>query len=224
MGYFGGDGDKVFFGDPLFYANTVTATICQGETYVFPDGSTSTQSGTHSSQFFSANGCDSIINTLLTVTPVDTAVIHGLTSLTSSATSASFQWVDCNSGYAWINGQAAAMFQPGISGSYAVIVSQNGCTDTSDCHTLTLTGLSTITEPGIGVYPNPVTNELNLKSVIRFELAEIIISDAFGRTCLNINAMFNTDLKLDVSTLSPGFYSLVIKSVNSKEYRTKFLK
>lgn len=189
-----------------------------------PDGSSSNQSGTHSSQFFSINGCDSIINTLLTVTPVDTVLVHGLTSLMSSATAASFQWVDCNTNYAWISNQTSAVFTPGISGSYALIVQQNSCIDTSSCHTIIISGIQKVDEQPFSIYPNPVTDELNLKSRIRFELAEIIISDAFGRTCLNINAIINAEIKLDVSTLSPGFYSLVIKSENSKEYRTKFLK
>lgn len=51
---------------------TESATICQGESYTFPDGTVKdniTESFTYSSVFSAAAGCDSIVNTALTVNP-----------------------------------------------------------------------------------------------------------------------------------------------------------
>ena len=52
------------------YSNTVSASICQGNTYTFPDNTTSTTATTHTSHFSTINTCDSSIVTTLTVNPL----------------------------------------------------------------------------------------------------------------------------------------------------------
>lgn len=54
---------------------------------------------------------------------------------------ASYQWLDCQQNFAPIAAETSAFFTPSQSGSYAVVVSLNGCADTSDCYTVALTGL-----------------------------------------------------------------------------------
>jgi gliding motility-associated-like protein len=49
------------------YAETVQAGICSGDTYVLPDGSTTTTPGTYVDSLFSTAGCDSVITTILIV-------------------------------------------------------------------------------------------------------------------------------------------------------------
>ncbi|MBL4657965.1 MAG: T9SS type A sorting domain-containing protein, partial [Flavobacteriales bacterium] len=51
------------------YSGNVSASVCNGTTYTFPDGSTSTTSTTQTSSLTGSNGCDSIIATVLTVIP-----------------------------------------------------------------------------------------------------------------------------------------------------------
>lgn len=46
------------------------AEICEGDSYIFPDGTISNTATTHSSFFYSGSGCDSIIQTILTVNPL----------------------------------------------------------------------------------------------------------------------------------------------------------
>jgi gliding motility-associated-like protein len=48
---------------------TTNATICQGNTYVLPDGSVVSSSGTYTYTFTPPSGCDSIVTTNLTVNP-----------------------------------------------------------------------------------------------------------------------------------------------------------
>ncbi|MBD3636616.1 MAG: proprotein convertase P-domain-containing protein, partial [Crocinitomicaceae bacterium] len=55
--------------NPTYNLNE-TASICQGQTYTYPDGSTGTVTETHTSTLTSVDGCDSIIVTDLTVNPV----------------------------------------------------------------------------------------------------------------------------------------------------------
>ncbi len=52
------------------YRNEVSASICEGDTYILPSGTPVTTTGTYTSNFNTILGCDSIIITHLTVHPV----------------------------------------------------------------------------------------------------------------------------------------------------------
>lgn len=52
-----------------FFAQTITAAICEGETFTF-DGNELTQSGTYTQALFAVGGCDSTLTLVLTVNPV----------------------------------------------------------------------------------------------------------------------------------------------------------
>lgn len=49
-----------------------------------------------------------------------------------------YQWVDCDSANAPINGETAQSFSPSTNGNYACIIDTNGCQSVSDCVAFTL--------------------------------------------------------------------------------------
>jgi gliding motility-associated-like protein len=51
------------------YSDTVNASICQGDIYTLPDGTTTTIAGTYIKTLTTTHGCDSVITTNLTVYP-----------------------------------------------------------------------------------------------------------------------------------------------------------
>jgi hypothetical protein len=53
--------------------------------------------------------------------------------ISANQTGATYRWLNCNSGYAFIPGETAQTFTPTINGSYAVEVTLNSCSDTSAC-------------------------------------------------------------------------------------------
>ena len=65
---------------------TQTITICQGDTYVLPDGLSVSSSGTYSSTIQNAAGCDSVISTVLTVLSIPTVTITANICTSSSYT------------------------------------------------------------------------------------------------------------------------------------------
>lgn len=63
------------------YNQTVTASICQGGTYQLPDNVIVTTSGTYTSTLTTIDGCDSVINTILTINaPVPTNILATICS------------------------------------------------------------------------------------------------------------------------------------------------
>ncbi|HQX28964.1 MAG: SBBP repeat-containing protein [Flavobacteriales bacterium] len=127
------------------------------------DGNTYDSSGTYSAVFINAVGCDSTATLLLTVDTVDVTVITiADTAFTASATNAVFQWLDCDNNNEPIPGATSADFAPTNAGSYAVEVTQNGCTDTSACSISTV-GIDYLNNAAnVVVFPNPTDGQLNI--------------------------------------------------------------
>jgi hypothetical protein len=106
------------------YFYFVLDTVCLGGNYTFPDGSVQSNITTqvsHVSAFQTIAGCDSSINTTVDVFVVDTAVSVAAITLTASATGATYQWIDCTTGFP-ISGEVNSSFTPTTSGNYAVVV------------------------------------------------------------------------------------------------------
>ncbi len=140
---------------------TDSATICDGDSYVF-GGQTLTMAGTYVETFQNVSGCDSTVTLTLSVNLVDTAVSLSGTILTANASAASYQWIDCNNANAPIAGQTGQNFTPTSSGSYAVIITKDACSDTSACINVTGVGIDGIPAMTMKIYPNPNMGEFTL--------------------------------------------------------------
>jgi hypothetical protein len=94
---------------------------------------------------------------------MDTTITRVDSMLTAQGTASSYQWYDCNNQQI-IPGANSASFTPTQTGHYAVILTENGCTDTSGCHFVLITGTELPAEPsGIQVYPNPADDHITLE-------------------------------------------------------------
>ncbi len=147
------------------HPTTATFDVTACDHYVSPSGiHIWLSSGTYTDTITNSAGCDSIITVNLTIFEVDTAVTVNGFILTATASNAQFQWLDCTNNYAIINGATGSTFVPQTNGTYAVQVIENGCTDTSGCHTVVGVGIE---EQGIfgsfKMYPNPNSGTLYLE-------------------------------------------------------------
>ena len=118
-----------------------------------PDSTTYyTQSGVYTDMVLSG-GCQNIITTNLTITPVDTSIIYNDPYLFSQASGAIYQWMNCDNGTI-ISGENGQFFIPNQVGSYALVITQNGCTDTSECYSIATAGINQL-EENINVFSKP---------------------------------------------------------------------
>lgn len=164
------------------YTQNAQDTVCSGGSYTFPDGSTQTNitsTVVHTSALQTVNSCDSTIITTVGVATVDTVVTLAGITLTASATGATFQWIDCSSGLP-VAGANAASFTPTANGSYAVIVTQNGCSDTSSCHAVTVVGVDTDLATHYRLSPNPNAGTFTLD--VRDPLSQTVEVDVVNST------------------------------------------
>ncbi|MFI5203518.1 MAG: hypothetical protein ACHQF2_03390 [Flavobacteriales bacterium] len=84
-------------------------------------------------------------------------------TLTASTVGASYQWIDCNNGFAAIPGEINQSFMPAMNGDYAVIVTL-GCADTSSCYQVTGIGFTEYEKNLYNfIYPNPNTGRFTIQ-------------------------------------------------------------
>lgn len=186
-----------------------TATICTGDTYTFPDGTTSTTSGVHTSVLQSVvNGCDSIIETALNVVAtIDTSVTQNSGTLTANATGVQYQWIDCETNTA-ISGADQQSFTPGNPGQYSLVVSSGNCVDTSTCFTIEASNTINKTQLTFEVYPNPASDVIHIFSKEDFQ---IVLTDISGKKLKTAKSQ-DKQLTLSIVDLSIGSYLVAVKS------------
>lgn len=197
--------------------STLTDTGCLS--YLSPSGNnTWTSSGIYNDIIPSASGCDSILTINLTIITVDTSLTVNSTTLTANAVNASYQWINCISGN--IPGATSQNFTAITNGNYAVIVTQNGCTDTSQCISLTSVALTELSYfHKITYYPNPVHDRLQIEWGINLPEIRISVFDYMGKIIFSkyVGAAVMTDIEFPYA---PGFYLVQVSSSNM--YQTAF--
>ena len=139
-----------------------TSTLNEISCYPYNfNGTTLLNTGTYSDTIQNYAGCDSLITLNLTVIEVDNSVTQTVNELTANATVATYQWIDCQNANTPIPGATSQSFTPTVNGSYACIITENGCTDTSSCYTISTIGMEGVEAfSGIKIYPNPANDKL----------------------------------------------------------------
>jgi Secretion system C-terminal sorting domain len=196
--------------------DTIEVAVCSGDSYIFPDNTTQTNiisNTSHISRFNSILGCDSIINTIVTVKQIDTSVTRNNLAFTSNSNLSTYQWFNCLEGRT-IAGAELQSYTATTVGSYAVIVSKNGCVDTSSCYVITSSDIHPGGRPLINIYPVPVRNSFSL--VIYSESATIVelsLTNFLGHEVMTekINLQRGeNNLVRNISALAAGIYTLKI--------------
>ena len=198
----------------LHTSSTITEAAC--DSYTAPDGQVYTTSGIKTAVIPNAASCDSTITINLTINTVDVSVTQNGIILTANAAADFYQWLDCNNGNSIISGETSQSFTATENGNYAVQVTQNSCTDTSACYSVTTVGILENTfSNDIIVYPNPTDGILKID--LGVTLSEFIVSlnDVNGKlisqTTHKNTKMFELNLNVQ-----PGIYLLTINSENKK--------
>ena len=143
--------------------SSITEVACGS--YVSPSGKIWTTSNVYTDTITNVANCDSIITIDLTINTINTTV--STSNLTITATNAgagaTFKWLDCDNNYAVIAGETNASFTASGNGSYAVEITENGCTDTSACETITSASMDENSLfKDVFIYPNPNKGLVNI--------------------------------------------------------------
>jgi hypothetical protein len=169
--------------------------------YTWIDGETyAASNNTATVVLQNASGCDSIVSLDLTITQVDAAIAQNGSLLSANNPNATYQWVDCANGNAPINGATAQTFMGMTGGSYAVEVTENGCTSLSECVSILNVGVPDTAAEQFGLFPNPVVDQLQISTSRTVEHLDLF--DLTGKYLIG-NSKQNS---LDLAAISSGTY------------------
>jgi len=165
-------------------SSIITEFAC--DSYTAPSGAVYTASGTYTDVIPNAANCDSTITINLTITTVDVSTTLAGETLTAGATGATYQWIDCDNGNMAIPGETAQSFTATVDGNYAVIVTENSCTDTSAC---TFVDVASLPEFGlnneVSIVPNPTSGFVTIDFGSTLNNVSVRVLDAIGREIEN---------------------------------------
>jgi hypothetical protein len=160
----------------------VTVVACGSYTWPL-SGDTYTLSGWYNDTLTNAAGCDSVITLDLTILTIDNSVSLSAGTLTAAA-GLTYQWVNCDSGFAAIAGATSQSFTPAASGNYAVILNDGTCTDTSACTNVTVVAVDASGAASITLSPNPSNGSFVLDLGSPHATASVVVRDVQGRLVL----------------------------------------
>ena len=202
-------------------SGTDTQTAC--DSFLWIDGNTYTSSNnTATHTLTNAANCDSVVTLDLTITAVDVSVTDNSPTLIANATGVFYQWTYCDS--VSISGATNQAYTAAASGSYAVIITQNTCVDTSVCYAVNIIG---ITEDdfaqGLSVFPNPAIGVLNIDFGRTYQTISISVKDVTGKL-LTMNTYSSTaNVSLDMME-APGMYFIDVSADGAKKAVLKVIK
>jgi hypothetical protein len=191
-------------------------SICEGETYTW-HGREYTDEGAYIDVHSTINGCDSTYRLTLAVKTVDASVTRDGSVITANASGASYQWMDCTNNFIPFDGETAQSFTALTGGSFAVEVTQDECSDTSESVEIIPTLILTPQTEGIFIYPNPVTNELIIENRGSIEKMSFDILNSSGQIVFTGN-LSGKEI-VNTSGFLPGIYMIKLKNGISFEIK-----
>jgi hypothetical protein len=194
---------------------SITANSCFE--YVSPGGKVFDESGVYLDTVVSSIGCDSILSITLTINSFNQSVNATSNALISSVLGASYQWYDCSENEI-VAGETNQAFIPSSSSEYAVIVTKDGCTDTSDCVAFNKIGIENLEVlQDLVVFPNPTSGmvSLSLKSQEKIQSVEILNVD--GSVVSAFEALNENEVSVNPS-LASGLYFVRVIDQNNQAY------
>ncbi|MFM1874906.1 MAG: hypothetical protein RL266_643 [Bacteroidota bacterium] len=208
---------------PTVVANASQQNICEGDFITLSGSGADTYSwnnnvsdgvafGPYQTGYYTVIGVDNATlcanadSVLVTVTQLpDTSVLMNGNQLAAVLGGASYQWVDCDNGFAAISGEQDQVFTASVSGNYAVVVTQNGCSDTSFCHSIITVGLDDAEKEALLLlYPNPSSGMFQLISNAENPM-EVSVYNMMGQTIYSRSNVTNNSI-IDLGDTETGIY------------------
>jgi hypothetical protein len=205
---------------------------CNGNvtvTYELTGATTGTGTGNASNETFMA-GVTTVTYTVadvngnsldssLTVTyyPVDTAVTVDNNTITATGTG-TYQWIDCPDNSV-ISGATSQSYTPTVSGSYAVVVTNGECSDTSACQSITIiTSIENMMlDRALTLYPNPVENTMTVNLGATYSNVTVEVVKIDGVTVVLTESYVNVkEFIIATSQLASGVYMLQVTTENQR--------
>ncbi len=197
--------------------HTITTNSC--DTYLSPAGNLYSATGVYYDTLTNASGCDSIITIDLTINTVNTNVLNFDPQLTADAFGGTYQWLDCDNGFAPISGATNQSFTATANGNYAVEITLNGCTDTSACNAVMTVGVEEQDLTNLSVYPNPTSDYVTINLGTKYSSIEVTLINALSQELSTTELKNASSIKLPIEGRRGVYFCRLTADGNSTTIR-----
>ena len=191
--------------------NSTAVSSCNSYNW---NGNIYNTSGVYNQVLSTSNGCDSTVTLNLTITNSPSAIVTSLDGITLNANvvpNATYQWIYC-SDLTPITNQTLSQFIPQINGLYAVVITNNCGSDTSECATVNTIGFNELQWNNVQIFPNPSNGIFTLKLNSSINSSLFFVTDLQGRILLT-EQLTDSEMKVDLSKFSNGTYFIHLDGI-----------
>lgn len=132
--------------------------------------------------------------------------------LTADAAGLDYQWVNCSDGFSEIPGATSQSYTAMSTGSYAVLVDNDGCTTMSECYSVDFVGIDDLENSYLSISPNP-TNDVVTIRMKQHHTGYVELMDLLGEEITRID-FDGTETILDLSPYAQGTYLVNVRNAN----------
>ncbi|MGK0391145.1 MAG: subtilisin-like proprotein convertase family protein [Maribacter sp.] len=192
---------------------SATLDVTECESYTSPSGNfTWTESGTYSDTVLNDVACDSSFVINLSIIDLDNSVTGTETSFIANLQDATYQWLDCDNNFGAIVGATEQSLSPSSDGNYAVQISQNNCTITSDCYTFLTVGVEeNAFLSSVSVYPNPTQKNVFVDLKKDYQIVHVNIRNIMGQSISTFTFESTNHLNFEIDSAN-GLYFIEIET------------
>lgn len=166
-------------------ASTDSYTQCEPLTWL--DGNTYTAPSFYEASFTltNAQGCDSTVYLELLNHDIDSTITMHNDTLIANQTGATYQWLNCEEGYAEIPGETSINFIPHTQGAYAVEITYENCTVVSECMIVQWWSTPENLVDNINLYSKPIEDMVYLDLGELNHPTQVRVYNILGQSILN---------------------------------------
>jgi hypothetical protein len=205
-------------------ATSSVETIVGCNSYTWRDGITYTEDN-NTATFNSTNsmGCDELVTLDLTIEKIFKDIVqYDNTLIVNESANATYQWIDCANDYTEIPGETNSFMKLNNTGSYAVVVTTDNCTDISECFKVENLNTTSSSDYEIEIFPNPSSSGIYINTNKNFVFASVKVYDILGKLVDEIKINNNELIYYDFNQ-PKGVYVLSML-IDGKTYLKKIVK
>ncbi|MFK7949456.1 MAG: T9SS type A sorting domain-containing protein, partial [Saprospiraceae bacterium] len=194
-------------------SSSITETSCGA--YTSPSGIVVTTSQIFTDTISSVDGCDSTITIDLTIVEINdsvTSIIDSSLISNEMNPNATFQWYDCDNNFSIEPGATGQSHVPNFNGFFAVVISLDGCIDTSDCVEMIFTNTQNqYLQSTVNIFPNPTNGDFTIDLGTTYQDIRVEIYSIDGK--LITNQLFNNQQEINAKIEAiTGLYQVRVKT------------